>query len=197
MPLQSAPGCRFPLAWRGRRPTLPLVELTFEPLRSAPVGQLRDLLNDSRIARHLPLKTRDFSTEATLEWMRAKQAQWVAHGYGPWAIRAGGAFAGWGGFQREKHGPDFVLVLRPEHWGIGTRAFHAAAAEGFTKLGFDAIFISLPPSRVSFRAVRRLGFEASGEVQHGGVRFLCFRLSRARFRAARGGPRAGESAAAG
>jgi hypothetical protein len=134
------------------------------------------LLNDKDVHRHMPLAGDDSWTEPmAAEWAAGKDAQWVANGYGPWALRLGGVFAGWGGFQKEGDEADFGLVLLPAFWGRGVRIFHDLMVRG-RELPLDPVSILLPPSRVRLKGLARLGFEPAGEVYYDGHRFLKFRL---------------------
>ena len=55
------------------------------------------------------------------ELVAAKEACWRRDGLGHWAILANGAYAGWGGFQKEGEDWDFGLVLSPGFFGLGQR----------------------------------------------------------------------------
>lgn len=152
-------------------------QIEFVRLSAVPLPDVVTLLNEPRNARHMPLAS-EFSEVETAEWVRGKDAQWDRHGYGPWGILLDGVFAGWGGFQYEDDGPDFALVLRPEQWGHGASIARAALARGFDDFGFDSVFIALPFTRRSTRAVARLGFVPDGEVNHDGASFQRYRLTR-------------------
>ena len=138
---------------------------------------LTGLLNEPRNARHMPLAG-IFTTEQTAEWVAAKDAQWAANGYGPWAILVDGALAGWGGFQNEENGADFALVLAPRWWGHGEAIARLLLARGFDELGLAEVLTALPYSRNSDRGVARLGFVPDGDVTYGSVRFRQYRLTR-------------------
>jgi hypothetical protein len=56
---------------------------------------------------------------------------------------------------------------------------------GFTELRLTDVLIALPHTRSPDRAVARLGFQPDGEVDHGGVAFRQYRLTRAAWEAAR------------
>ncbi|SDT09024.1 Protein N-acetyltransferase, RimJ/RimL family [Friedmanniella luteola] len=158
--------------------TTPTPEVTFVRLTEVPLDDLVALLDEPRNARHLPLAGGPTTRESTAAWVRSKDQQWETAGYGPWAVLLDGVFAGWGGFQREEHGPDLALVLRPACWGAGELVTRAALQRGFDELGFDAVTIALPRSRNPERVVGRLGFVPAGEVVHDGVPFRLFRLTR-------------------
>lgn len=151
--------------------------IEFVRLNAVPLPDVVALLNEPRNARHMPLAG-EFSEAESAEWMRGKDAQWDRHGYGPWGILLDGVFAGWGGFQYEDDGPDFALVLRPEHWGRGASIARAALDRGFEDFGFDVVFIALPFTRRSTGAVARWGFVPDGEVSLGGSLFRRYRLTR-------------------
>ena len=160
------------------------VLIEFVRLTEVPVTAVVDLLNEPRNARHMPLSGR-FTAASAAAWVAAKDAQWSTSGYGPWAVLVDGAFAGWGGFQREENGADFALVLAPAFWGHGAAITRAALDRGFDELGLDAVLIALPFSRSPDRAVRGFGFEPDGEVTYDGATFRQYRLSREGWRRAR------------
>jgi RimJ/RimL family protein N-acetyltransferase len=152
----------------------------FRRLSSIPAATWLKLLNHPDVHRHMPLAGTGWTEQQAADWARAKDAQWQENGYGPWAIVVDGAFAGWGGFQKEDADVDFALVLRPAFWGIGRTLHETMLARGFDELGFDSITIMLPPSRVRLKSLPRLGYQPEGELEYAGHRFLKFRLSRAR-----------------
>ncbi len=120
----------------------------------------------------------EFSELSAAAWVQEKDAQWAAHGYGPWAVLVDGVFAGWGGFQHEQNGADFALVLLPEAWGHGAQITWAALDRGFDELGLDDVIIALPFSRSPTRVVARFGFAPDGEVSYGDTTFRQYRLTR-------------------
>lgn len=155
-----------------------LVRLTEVPLQAVDA-----LLNDVRTRRHLPLATGPFSVEQVAAWVRDKDAQWDDAGYGPWAITENGRLVGWGGFQREETGADFALVLHHAHWGLGGRLYALMLERGFTEFEFDEVTIALPFTRNATRALARIGFRPTDEVNFGSTSFRQYRLSRADWQA--------------
>lgn len=158
------------------------VRVEFGRLTDVPLVAVVALLNEPRLARHLPLSNGPVTAEAAAAWMAAKDGQWAVHGYGPWALYLDGVFAGWGGFQHEENGADFALVLAPAFWGHGAAITRAALDRGFGELGLDEVLIALPYSRNPARVVARFGFVPDGEVSYGGVTFRQYRLTRQRWR---------------
>ncbi|HEV2513800.1 MAG TPA: GNAT family protein [Devosia sp.] len=153
-----------------------MTEITFHPLSEIPPPELLALLTDPNVRRHMPLAGDDWNADSAAEWARAKDAQWQENGYGPWAIRIDGGFAGWGGFQKEGDEADLGLVLFPGQWGHGAAIFRELVRRG-TELQVRNVTIMLPPSRVRLKGLVRLGFEPAGELDYAGQRFLKFRRS--------------------
>jgi [ribosomal protein S5]-alanine N-acetyltransferase len=120
--------------------------IDFGRLTEVSVADVRDLLNEPRNHRHMPLAG-DFSLADTVRWVRDKDAQWDQHGYGPEAVHVDGAFAGWGGFQREDAGADLSLVIAPRYRGLGAAVARRFLDRGFTDLGLDEVVVALPFSR--------------------------------------------------
>lgn len=162
---------------------VPTPEITFVRLTEVDVDAVAALLNEPRNARHMPLAGERFTTESAAAWVAAKDGQWEANGYGPWAVLVDGEFAGWGGFQAEENGADFALVLAPRFWGHGEAVAHRALTAGFTDLGLTEVLIALPYSRNPDRAVARYGFMPDGDVLYGVQRFQQYRLTRSRWSA--------------
>jgi GNAT superfamily N-acetyltransferase len=131
------------------------------------------LLTHPDVIRHMPLATESWTEHAVMAWAKGKDAQWQAHGYGPWAIRIDGVFAGWGGFQKEGGEADLALVLLPAFWGCGPALVRACMRRRLA-LGIGAVSILLPPSRTRVRGLARLGFAFDCEVTYEGRRFLKF-----------------------
>lgn len=141
----------------------------------APADWVR-LLNDPDVHRHMPLAGEHWTEERAADWAQSKDDQWTTNGYGPWALKVDGVFAGWGGFQKEADDADFGLVLLPEFWGRGMAMHEAMIAKGFAELGLPSITILLPPSRTRMKGLARLGYEPDGEISYDGHRFLKFRM---------------------
>ena len=150
--------------------------IEFVPLQEIEEADLIALMNDPAVGRLLPLLGGGFSAADCRAFLAAKQALWDEHGYGPWALRIGGEFAGWGGLQPEEGEADFALVLHPKFWGWGRRVFARIKEQAFGPMAFSSITALLPPARSNAKAIERLGFLPDGETTVGGERFLRFRL---------------------
>jgi hypothetical protein len=153
------------------------MDFGFQPLSTIPPATWVTLLNDEDVHRHMPLAGDHWTEERARDWAAGKDAQWQQNGYGPWAITVDGAFAGWGGFQKEGEEADFGLVLLPGFWGHGKALHDAMMAKGIAELPLDPITILLPPSRVRLKSLARLGYVQTGEIEYAGHRFLKFRYA--------------------
>lgn len=150
--------------------------IEFVPLATVPQDQILSLMNNPLVRKHMPLLAQGFSAQDCRAFLQAKQQLWDDHGYGPWAVRVRGRFAGWGGLQREQGDADFALVLHPEFWGWGKKIFLKIRDEAFGRLQLESFTVLLPPSRTNARVVRRLGFVDDGQLTVGEQLFLRFRL---------------------
>ena len=150
--------------------------LTLHKFAEIPAGEWLRLLTDPEVHRHMPLAGDGWTEASAAEWAAGKDAHWAENGYGPWALKVGGAFAGWGGFQKEGDDADFGLVLLPEYWGHGMAIGAELLRRGW-EMGLESVTFLLPPSR-RMKGLGRLGFVPDGEVDYDGHRFLRFRMSR-------------------
>lgn len=110
------------------------------------------------------------------QFLAAKEEHWQRDGLGHWAILCDGAHAGWGGFEKEGNEWDSGLVLKPDYYGIGLTVTRTALTFARADERIAVVTFLLPPSRARLGAMTRLGAEFAGEVEHGGTRFLKYRL---------------------
>lgn len=71
-----------------------LMQVEFERLTQVAIPDLVTLFNLPEVRRHLPLASGEFTAETCQRFVAAKERIWSEHGYGPWAFRVDGAFAG-------------------------------------------------------------------------------------------------------
>lgn len=147
--------------------------LSLHAFSEIPTEDWLGLLNHPDVIRHMPLATGDWTEQSVADWAKGKDVQWLTNGYGPWAMRIDGRFAGWGGFQKEGDEADFALVLLPAYWGQGAMIFRHVMSRRH-ELGIGPVSILLPPSRPRLKGLTRLGFEFVGELAYEGQRFLKF-----------------------
>ena len=150
--------------------------IRFAPLMQADPRDLASHMRDPRIRTHLPLLTGEWDEAAQARFLSAKQARWDEDGLGHWAIFADGAYAGWGGFEREGDAWDFGLVLKPECFGLGPRILRQALAFARNDPRIATVTFLLAPSRSNLSALKRMGARPDGELVHAGQQFLRFRL---------------------
>lgn len=154
----------------------PRAGITFAQLRDIPREDIIAHMSDPRVGEHMPLMTFEWNNETLADFLSTKEAYWRRDGLGHWAILSDGAYAGWGGFQKEGDEWDFGLVLKPECFGLGVRITQKALM--FAKADHRIPFVTflLPPSRKNLSALVRLGARFIAEVEHNGARFLKYRL---------------------
>ena len=147
--------------------------LSLNAFAEIPTEDWLGLLTHLDVLRHMPLDAGNWTEDAVADWAKGKDAQWLINGYGPWAMRIDGRFAGWGGFQKEGDEADLALVLLPAYWGQGAMIFRHVMSRR-DALGIGPVSILLPPSRARLRGLARLGFKFVGELAYEGRRFLKF-----------------------
>ncbi|WP_202395953.1 GNAT family N-acetyltransferase [Stappia sediminis] len=151
-------------------------EITFARLPEISPEEILAHMNDPRVAEHMPLLTGRWDRQICDDFVKAKEDCWRRDGLGHWAILCGGAYAGWGGFQKEGDEWDFGLVLKPESFGLGTRIARKALAFAKSDERIPFVTFLLPPSRKHLRWLERLGAAFVGEVDYAGSTFLKYRL---------------------
>lgn len=152
------------------------VEITFVRLSEISLEEIIAHMSDPRVGEHMPLLTFQWDQERASEFVTSKEACWARDGLGHWAFLVNGAYAGWGGFQKEGEEWDFGLVLRREFFGIGLRIVRQALAFAVRDARIPYVTFLLPPSRKNVGALARLGAVLVGEVDYEGAKFLKYRL---------------------
>lgn len=133
-------------------------------------------MSDPRVAEHMPLLNFEWTRGTVEKFISAKEACWQRDGLGHWAILHNGTYVGWGGFQKEGDEWDYGLVLKPEHFGLGTRISRKAIAVAKADDRIPFVTFLLPPSRKNLGALARLGARFVEEVDYDGARFLKYRM---------------------
>lgn len=155
---------------------MPATQIEFARLHQIPADEIMAHMSDPRIAVHMPLLNFTWSDERLDVFLAEKEERWRRDGLGHWAILCNGAYAGWGGFEKEGNEWDFGLVLKPQCFGLGLPVTRKALSFAVTDRRIEIVTFLLPPSRTNLGALVRLGAKFSGEIDHGGIQFLKFRL---------------------
>mgnify|MGYP001293304470 CR=1 FL=1 len=150
--------------------------IAFARLTDIPLEEIIAHMSDPRVIEHMPLATGVWDRRACEDFVDAKEACWRRDGLGHWAILCNGAYAGWGGFQKEGDEWDFGLVLKPGRFGLGPRIVKKALAFARADARIPFVTFLLPPSRKHLRGLDRLGARHVGEIAYDGKAFLKFRL---------------------
>lgn len=151
-------------------------KLVFTRLPEVSPDEILAHMSDARVAEHMPLLTFDWDRQTVSDFVAAKEACWRRDGLGHWAILCDGAYAGWGGFQKEGDEWDYGLVLKPEYFGLGARISRKALAFARGDERIPYVTFLLPPSRRNLRGLERLGAEFVERTEHDGAAFLKYRL---------------------
>lgn len=152
------------------------MHLEFIKLTQVNPSDIVELNNHPAVLRQMPLGSPDFTIEKSQSWAKEKDAQWNIYGYGPWAFRVDGVFAGWGGLQKEDDDADLALVLHPNYWGMGKTIYQEIIRRAFNEMHLESITILLPLSRKIIKVLLRYGFRPDGSVSFDGIEFQRFRL---------------------
>ncbi len=151
--------------------------ITFVPLSSIDLEELRALNTDPQVMRHMPLADPGpMSPDELRDWVAGKEAITQQHGFGPQAILLDGDFAGWGGIEPDDAGASISLVLSPAFWGRGREILNVLLEEAFGRLGLPYVLVEFPPTRTRVRGLLRLGFREVGDRTIEGERFVVYRL---------------------
>lgn len=141
-----------------------MTDIEFVHLNTISKQSFLDLMNDEKVKRYLPLLENTFCEEDYYIFLESKQQLWNEFGFGPWAFKIHGEFAGWGGLQPENRYVDFALVLQPKFWGWGFKIFRMVREYAFHDLLLNEITILLPPDRAKLKFLCRLNFFEDGYV---------------------------------
>lgn len=150
--------------------------ISYVRLTEVPLDVIERHMRDPRIVRHLPLLIGGWDQNRTADFVSAKEKYWERDGLGHHAILYGGAYAGWGGFQKEDGEWDFGLVLKPEFFGIGRTIIEDAIAFARADERIPFVTFLLPLSRIGMKSLRRLGATYVRDLEYDGVLFRKFRL---------------------
>lgn len=151
-------------------------KLTFTNLAGISPDVIMAHMSDPRVKAHMPLLNSNWDRSRVLAFLEAKEAHWRRDGLGHWAILCDGAYAGWGGFERDGDAWEYGLVLRPQYFGIGLQLARKAIrfAQGDERI--HTVTFLLPPSRKKRGALNRIGATYVGEVELNGTKFLKYCL---------------------
>lgn len=153
--------------------------ITFARLPTIAPATIAKHMSDPRVAEHMPLLTSAWDSAAATRFVAHKEELWARDGLGHWAFLSGGAYVGWGGFQKEGDEWDFGLVLRPDAFGLGRRIAQQALAFARADDRIPFVTFLLPPSRKNLGALNRLGAALVGNIDYDGATFLKYRLDTA------------------
>ncbi|MCV6593370.1 MAG: GNAT family N-acetyltransferase [Silicimonas sp.] len=133
-------------------------------------------MSDPKVAEYLPLMISCWTEDRVVEFIAAKEAGWARDGLGHWAVLSDGAYAGWGGFEKDEGAWEFGLVLKPEAFGLGFAVVRKALAFAREDPRIEKVSFYMDPKRPSLGVFDRAGAVPVGVVEHDGERFRKFLL---------------------
>lgn len=151
------------------------MDVAFLRLTEVDKSVILELMNDTRVRKHMPLLKKPCFDEEDCDELIATKL-WKKEKHGPWALVSEEKFMGWAGIQHEEEGGSITFVLHPHYWGKGVVIFKQILRHAFEELKFKSVTVLLPPSRGRFTWGLRHGFQPDGEQEIQGERFLRYRL---------------------
>lgn len=151
-------------------------DIAFIRLSGIELDEIATHMSDPVMAVHMPLLAGPWDRDAARHFVEAKEACWERDGLGHWAFLKDDQYVGWGGFQKEGEEWDFGLVLKREHFGLGSRIARKALAFAVADPRIPYVTFLLPPTRTRLGALARLGARPEGMVELEGAQFQKFRL---------------------
>jgi ribosomal-protein-alanine N-acetyltransferase len=176
-------------------PSLTTARLALRPFTAADLDAVHALWTDADMRRYL-CDDKIVSREQSQEWLEGSTTGFERRRFGLWGTheRASDALIGFCGCRDWPSGePELMYGLLRPWWGRGLATESATAVLDyvFETLGHPVVMAATdPPNVASIRVMERLGmaFDWRGEMH--GLDTVVYRLSRERWRAARG-PAAG------
>ena len=157
--------------------------MTLRPPESRDEAGLRRLLFDPAVVPWLrPPPLRPF-TEADPPALLVRDLRhWESHGWGPWVVEEDGRFVGRAGLNttrvvgRQAVEVAWALIGSAHGRGIATRSA-LAAVECARELGLEELVsFTLPDNLASRRVMEKAGLLFDGEITHGGLPHVLYRL---------------------
>ncbi|RFB93746.1 GNAT family N-acetyltransferase [Rhizobium leguminosarum bv. trifolii] len=155
---------------------LPAIRHTARLQLRTPVAEdihfLTALFSRPELVAHRPVPRADSPEESAVRLSRDID-HWKDHGFGRWAIEAGGALIGFGGVtvSKEFSGLSLSYHLQPESWGHGyaTELVRETLTFAFDDLHADRVIgLVRPVNAASRRILEKSGFSFEREVMlHG------------------------------
>ncbi len=133
-------------------------------------------IGGAQVTKHMA--TENISLEDCRTIVGEAIVHWQIHGVGSWAVEVAGKTAGWAGFKLWKNQEyELLIVLSPNHWGLGKCVFHKLLRIGFEDFNLNQLIVLLPETRKSTHYIKRAGFEMIGKEMFNGEPFKKFCLN--------------------
>ena len=144
---------------------------------------LIDLFSRQELVAHRPDPVPD-TPQQSAERLARDIGHWDKHGFGRWAVEAGGELIGFGGvtLSRDYDGLNLSYHLHPLSWGHGyaTELVAEALRTAFGPLRAERVVgLVRPANPASRRVLEKCGFTLEKEVMLHGAPTMLFALARA------------------
>jgi RimJ/RimL family protein N-acetyltransferase len=123
-----------------------------------------------------------FDPETTWRVLRDDMAHWDEHGFGPWALRVDGEYAGRGGLGwtviDDEPNVELAWAIHPDHQGqglateVGRAAIEMARDNGVPLV----IAVTMPNNVASQRVMQKLGMTFDRNTQKAGLPHVFYEL---------------------
>jgi streptomycin 6-kinase len=147
-------------------------------LRRFNPGDARGLYNaisDKRVIKHMA--SEGLTMESCKQIIAKSTQHWVKYNIGDYAVvcKISGRIIGWAGFKLwQKDEFEILVVLSPQYWGFGHNIYLELLNKAKNEFKLEKIYILLPETRKSFRAITKLGFDFSENTVFNGEKFKKF-----------------------
>jgi len=159
------------------------VKLTFNRPEPEDRADYERFLTNPEIQRWLrPPPLPPFDAETTWRVLRDDMAHWDENGFGPWALRVDGEYAGRGGLQwtviDDEPNVELAWSIHPDFQGqglateVGRAAIEMAADNGIPLL----IAVTMPNNVASQKVMQKLGMTFNRNTQKVGLPHVFYEL---------------------
>lgn len=132
-------------------------------------------LKDDRVIKHMA--STGFTIKICQEIIDKSDKHWKKYKIGDFAVidKVTNDIIGWAGFKFwQENQFEILVVLTPDSWGLGHQIYSELIDLAKNQFKLNEIYILLPKTRKSFRAVESLGFKFSEETTFNNKIFIKF-----------------------
>ncbi|MFM7860835.1 MAG: hypothetical protein ACKO8C_05455 [Candidatus Nanopelagicaceae bacterium] len=151
--------------------------IRFENLLLPSISQWLDLLNDSKVHKHMPLQADSVNAEWVKNWINHKMATSENSPFKIHSIWINDNFAGWAGIQVDVKDYELAIVLSPDYWGAGVKIFQKLVKDFKDSRIPNSLYIYLPPSRNTKKIAERFKLAKIGDFSISSIKFTKLKIN--------------------